>query len=142
MKVQNLNRAVAAFPAEFPGQRSLLFIAFDGKQQSIIDTWAQHFPRQNGAGTEWLEMPVIPDPGSFMRWFISNGMRNGATEPMVRNRIFTIYTPPDALVKALGLSDTEQVHVAVAERSGKILAHVSGEWTAEKDAQVRAALEK
>jgi hypothetical protein len=140
MKVQNLNGSMASFPNQFPGKRTLLFVAFDGKQQGIIDDWVQHFPRRDSSGTEWLEMPIIPDPGYVMRAFVHNGMRSGTPEPIVRNRIFTIYTAPDAFVKALGLPDTTQVHAAVADRSGKIITHVSGEWTEAKDKQLREAL--
>ena len=140
MKVKNLNHSLASFPAKFPGKRTLLFVAFDGKQQGIIDEWVQHFPRRDASGTEWLEMPIIPDPGMFMRWFVHYGMRNGTPEPIVRDRIFTIYTSPPAFVKALGLPDTKQVHVAVVERSGKVITHVSGEWTPAKDQVLREAL--
>ena len=141
IQVQNLNHAVAKFPEQFPGKRTLLIVAFDGKQQTVIDEWVQHFPRKDASGTEWLEMPVIPDSGFLARWFISTGMRSGMPEPIVRNRVFTLYTQPENFVKALGLPDSKQVHVAVADRTGKILAHVSGEWTEAKDKSVRAALE-
>jgi hypothetical protein len=140
MKVQNLNGSLASFPAQFPGKRTLLFVAFDGKQQGIIDEWVQHFPRRDTTGTEWLEMPIIPDPGYLMRAFVHHGMRSGTPEPIVRNRIFTIYTSTEAFVKALGLPDSKQVHAVVTDRSGKIIAQASGEWTEDKDKVLRDAL--
>jgi hypothetical protein len=142
MQVKNLADETKTFPLEFPGERTLLLIAFEREQQETLDEWNAKLNLSKPSAPEWLELPVIDDPGAFMRWFVDTGMKSGIPDPAVRSRVFTIYTPREAFVRHLGLPDTKQVYLALADRSGRILFHVSGEWTAAKERSLRAAMHK
>jgi len=62
-------------------------------------------------------------------------MRSGIPDPAVRARVFTVYASRETFVRKLGLPDARQVHLAVVDRSGNVIAFVSGPWSA--DAQRR-----
>lgn len=141
MEVKNLADETKSFPSEFPGERTLLLIAFEREQQDTLDDWSAKLNLRKPRGPEWLELPVIDDPGAFMRWFVDTGMKSGIPDPAVRARVFTIYTPREAFVRHLGLPDTKHVHLAIADRTGRILFHVSGEWSAAKERSLRAAMQ-
>ena len=141
MQVKNLADETKSFPSEFPGERTLLLIAFEREQQDTLDYWSAKLNLRTPGGPEWLELPVIDDPGAFMRWFVDTGMKSGIPDPAVRAHVFTIYTPRKAFVRHLGLPDTEQVYLAIADRTGRILFHVSGEWSAAKERSLRTAMQ-
>ncbi|MCX8496592.1 MAG: hypothetical protein ORN51_10460 [Akkermansiaceae bacterium] len=140
MRVKNLMDETKEFPREFPSDRTLLLIAFQREQQETLDDWSKRLKLDHLGSAEWLELPVIDDPGAFLRWFVDTGMRSGIPNPKIRARVFTIYAPRERFVGTLGLSDTTQVHIAVADRDGRIISHVSGIWSARKEKQLREAL--
>ena len=140
MRVKNLMDETKHFPREFPADRTLLLIAFQPGQQEILDDWSQRLKLDQLGAAQWLELPVIDDPGAFLRWFVDTGMRSGIPNPETRARVFTIYAPRVEFVRSLGLPDTTQVHIAVADRDGRIITHVSGSWTARKEERLREVL--
>jgi hypothetical protein len=140
MRVKNLMDETKDFPREFPANRTLLLIAFQREQQETLDDWSRRLKLDEPGAAEWLELPVIDDPGAFLRWFVDTGMRSGIPNPETRSRVFTIYTPREHFVRTLGLPDATQVHIAVADRDGGITTHVSGTWSARKEKQLREAL--
>jgi hypothetical protein len=141
MQVKNLSDEIRTLPADFPGERTLLLIAFQREQQDNLDDWSARLNLRNPGAPAWLELPVIDDPGALLRWFVDVGMKNGITDPFVRSRVFSIYTPREEFIRHLGLPGTEQVHLVVASRSGNIHCRVSGDWSAEKEQTLRKSLE-
>lgn len=140
MLVKNLADETKAFPKQFPGEKTLLLIAFEREQQDQLDDWSARLSLRAPGAPEWLELPVIDDPGAFMRWFVDVGMKGGIEDPLVRRRVFTIYAPRQDFIRILGLPNTTQVHLAVADRSGRILCKISGDWSEEKEKSLKSAL--
>jgi hypothetical protein len=140
MSVQNLSGKELALPSQFPGKKTLLLVAYEREQQTALDDWSARMKLREPGAPEWLELPVITDPGAMMRTVIDNGMRGGIPDPAIRDRVYTIYTPREEFNKRVGISDLKSVHLLVADRSGKILARVSGDWSADKEKTLRSAL--
>jgi hypothetical protein len=140
MSVQNLSGEILALPSQFPGERTLLMVAYEQKQQAALDDWSARLKLKSPGAPEWLELPIITNPGALMRSVIDNGMRSGIPDKAVRDRVFTIYTPREEFNQRVGLSDMKVVHLLVADRKGRLLAKVSGGWTAQKEAVLRLAL--
>lgn len=140
MQVKNLADETKSFPAEFPGEKTLLLIAFEREQQELLDDWSARLSLRATGAPEWLELPVIDDPGAFFRWFVDVGMKQGIREERVRSRVFTVYAPREDFVRLLGLPDRMQVHLVVADRSGRILCKVSGDWSEAKQQVLLSAL--
>ena len=140
MQVKNLSDEIRTLPADFPGERTLLLIAFQREQQDNLDDWSARLNLRNPDAPAWLELPVIDDPGALLRWFVDVGMKNGIADPFVRSQVFSVYTPRAEFIRHLGLPGTDQVHLVVADRSGNILCRVSGDWSEQKEHLLRAAL--
>jgi len=136
MTVQNLAGKSTRFPSGFPGERTLLLIAFEREQQETLDEWNRRLGLSRPGGAAWLELPVIPDPGVFLRWFIDTGMKSGIPAPEIRSRVYTIYTPRETFVDRLGLPNCREVHLAAADRAGRILGFVSGPWTPDRESKL------
>ena len=77
-----------------------------------------------------LIMPVIPDPGGFVRFFITNGMSASLTEEQRRSFVI-LFTNKDEFQSALNIESDDHV-VLVADNSGRILHVECGAPTAEK----------
>lgn len=140
IEVKNLADETKAFPVHFPGEKTLLLIAFEREQQDQLDDWSARLSLRAPGAPEWLELPVIDDPGACMRWFVDVGMKKGIDDPAVRRRVFTIYAPRQDFIRTIGLPDATQVHLVVADRSGRILCKVSGDWSEEKEKSLKSAL--
>ena len=140
MQVKNLSDEIKMLPADFPGERTLLLIAFQREQQDKLDDWSARLNLRNPDAPAWLELPVIDDPGALLRWFVDVGMKNGIADKAVRARVFSIYTRRAEFIRHLDLPGTDQVHLVVADRSGNIHCRVSGNWSAEKESALRDAL--
>jgi hypothetical protein len=141
MNVQNLAGEIKAFPSQFPGKRTLLLIAFQREQQDTLDDWSRRLGlTESESRIEWLEMPVIDDPGAFNRWLVDTGMRSGIPDPAVRQRVFTVYAPREEFVRRLGLPDAKQVHLAVVDQTGSVIGFVSGPWSADAQRRIERVL--
>jgi hypothetical protein len=138
---KDLNGTPWSVPKGLPAERSLVLIGFDEPQQEAIDTWTQ------GLGLDlptnaipWVEMPLIDNPGMFMRWFIDTGMRGGIKGRYLRSHVWTAYTDKKAFLQSCGITSESDIQVMVVDRSGKILNSESGEYTKEGAAKLLKAL--
>jgi hypothetical protein len=127
---KNLNENPWKAPDGFPNERTLVLIGFDEPQQELIDTWISGMKLKNPeTNIAWIEMPVIENPGIFMRWFINTGMRGGIPDKSTRSRVWTAYTDRKAFLKACGITSIDTITVLVVQKDGKILASESGGFT-------------
>ena len=74
-------------------------------------------------------MPLINDPGMFMRWFINTGMRRGIPSKEVRSHVWTVYTDKKAFMQTCGMPSEKVIYAMVVDRHGKILATESGNYS-------------
>jgi hypothetical protein len=140
IKAADLNKKPVSWPAGLPAARTILLIAFERKQQAQIDTWVAGLRLKAPGAPAWFEVPMIKDPGRFIRGFIDGGMRRGIPSPADRARVVTVYGDKKALLKSMGIASEAVVHAVVVERSGRITARVSGEYSPAGAAQIMAAV--
>lgn len=127
---RDLNENPWTAPDGFPADRTLVLIGFDEPQQELIDTWIIGMKLKNPeTRLAWIEMPVIENPGIFMRWFINTGMRGGIPDKATRSRVWTAYTDRKAFLKSCGIPSTDTITVLVVEKDGQIVASESGGFT-------------
>lgn len=140
---KDLNGKPWTFPEGLPGERTLVLIGFDELQQQTIDSWSQGLGLDRATnGIDWVEMPLIDNPGMFMRWFIDTGMRGGIKDKDLRSHVWTAYTDKKAFMTSCGMTSDKEIYVLVVDRSGKILATASGEYSKEAAAKLIRALRK
>lgn len=126
-----------ALPADLPGERTLVVVAFRQWQQACVDRWIDRAvesgvpPTPRGTRspmpTAVVEVPVLSTRWRPVRRFIDGGMSSGIGDPDVLARTFTAYTDVGAFQKALGIPGSDEVHCLVVARGGAILARAYGE---------------
>jgi hypothetical protein len=129
---KDLNYKPWTAPTDFPGARTLVLLAFQREQQGNVDTWTEGLGLNAPSNTyPWIEMPLIENPGMFMRWFINTGMRGGIPNKQVRSQVWTAYTNKKAFLQGCGLSSEKVVYALVVDRTGKIHAVEAGDYSKE-----------
>jgi hypothetical protein len=136
----DLNKEAVSWPASLPAKRTIIMVAFAQSQQDNIDGWVSGMKLKTAGAPAWFEVPVISNYGAAGRWFIDNGMRRGITDPKDRAKVITIYTGKTAFKKSMGIPNESDVHVLVVDRSGEVIARVSGDYSPAGAAKIRAAL--
>jgi len=127
---KDLNHKPWIAPADFPGDRTIVVVAFAREQQADVDTWTEGLGLNTPSSTlPWIEMPLINDPGMFMRWFINTGMRRGIPSKEVRSHVWTVYTDKKAFMQTCGMPSEKVIYAMVVDRHGKILATESGNYS-------------
>jgi hypothetical protein len=130
VKATNLNKQPVSWPAGLPAARTILLVAFDRKQQAQIDGWVAGMKLKAPGSPAWFEVPLIKDPGGFIRGFIDGGMRRGIPNVEDRAHVVTLYGDKKKLMASMGLTSDAVVHVLIVERSGRIVERVSGCYSA------------
>jgi len=134
---KDLNGTPWSVPKGLPAERTLVLIGFDEPQQAAIDTWTQGLGLVQPTNTiPWVEMPLIDNPGMFMRWFIDTGMRGGIKGRFQRSHVWTAYTDKKAFLQSCGITSESEIRVMVVDRTGRILHSDSGEYTKEGAAKL------
>jgi hypothetical protein len=127
---KDLNGTPWVVPEGLPGNETLILIGFDEPQQADIDTWTEELGLSSPSNhIPWIEMPLINNPGMFMRWFINTGMKGGIPSKEVRSHVWTAYTDKKAFMQSCGMPSEEVVYALVVNRKGKILAMEQGDFS-------------
>jgi len=127
---KDLNYKSWTAPADFPGDRTIVVVAFAREQQADVDTWTAGLGLNTPSNTlPWIEMPLINNPGWFMRWFINTGMRGGIPSKEVRAQVWTAYTNKKAFMQTCGMPSEKVIYALVVDRDGKILAIEPGDYS-------------
>ena len=138
---KDLNSVPWSVPKGLPAERTLVLIGFDEPQQAAIDTWTQGLGLDQPTNTiPWVEMPLIDNPGMFMRWFIDTGMRGGIKGRFQRSHVWTAYTDKKAFLNSCGITSEKDIRVLVVDRTGRIKASEAGGYTKEGAARLLKSL--
>jgi hypothetical protein len=128
-------------PAQLPAERTLVLIAFEREQQTVLNTWVAGLNLTDNK-LPWIETPVIAKGYGLIRGFINGGMRRGIQDTALRDRTVTLFTDPAALRKDMGLTgDGKTVWVTVVDRAGQVWARAEGSYTADKAKPLLDALQ-
>ncbi len=142
LKASSLAEHEFDLPSGFEGERNLVLIAFERKQQSDLDTWLKEMKRFEELDPQfhYYEMPTIERPNAFMRWFIDTGMRRGISDHKARASTITLYVEKKPFCDALAITNQNQVHAFLVNREGKVLWKSEGRFDESKAASLRNAL--
>jgi hypothetical protein len=140
IKAADLNKKPVSWPAGLPAARTILLIAFDRKQQAQIDGWVAGMRLKAPGAPAWFEVPMIKDPGRFIRGFIDGGMRRGIPSTADRAHVVTVYGDKKALLRSMMITNETVVHALVVERSGRIVDRIDGPYSAAGAARILAAV--
>jgi hypothetical protein len=138
----DLNGRSLSLPGDFPAPFSLVFIAFEMRQQDDVDSWRPFVEqaRSKRPALGVFELPTIARGFRLMQFVIDNGMRSGITDRETRAATVTLYTDVAAFVQALDLESTKKIAVLVVTPTGGILARASGRYREEAAVPIERAL--
>lgn len=140
VEAESLSEIPMTVPAQLPAERTLVLIAFEREQQTVLNTWVAGLNLTDNK-LPWIETPVIGKGYGLIRGFINGGMRRGIQDNAMRDRTVTLYTDPAALRKDMGLTgDGKTVWVAVVDRKGQVWALAEGNYSADKAKPLLEAL--
>jgi hypothetical protein len=140
LTTNDLNGRSATFPTAFPGERTVVLIAFKRDQQKALDVWIDALGLKGENAPAWIEMPVIANYGSIWRAFVDRGMRSGIVTTEARSKVFTVYDSPAGFRSTLGLPTEDQVYILVVKRDGTIIARVDGAYSKTKALAIQSVL--
>jgi hypothetical protein len=140
---RDLLRRQVTLPTDFEGERNVLLIAFQQRQQSLIDTWLPFVQQleQTQQGVCYYELPVIQRLNVLARTFINEGMRAGIPDRLARERTITLYLDKALFRRTLDIPHEEDIYVLLVDRQGKVLWRSQGAFTPEKGEALAQALQ-
>ena len=139
LAADDLNGREVSLPADFPGDPTLVFVAFKRQQQSDVNQWVAAMRLEQRPDVAWVELPTINAGFRIMKGFVDNGMRSGITDFASRARTISIYGQSD-LMTPLGINTTSQVLALVVRPNGVIVEQVQGLPDAAKLSKLNTAL--
>ena len=119
-------------PAAFAGDPSIVFVAFDSRQQGDVDSWLPFLDelRARLPGLEVYELPAIKRRYLPARSYIDSRMRAGISDRGTRQRTLTLYTDVSARNPALRIDSTSTIALFVVSRGGNVMWSGSGVYDA------------
>jgi hypothetical protein len=141
VEAESLSEIPMTVPAQLPAEKTLVLIAFEREQQTVLNTWVVGLNLTDNT-LPWIETPVIGKGYGLIRGFINGGMRRGIQDTALRDRTVTLYTDPVALRKEMNLTgDGKTVWVTVVDRAGWVHAKAEGVYSADKAKPLLDALQ-
>jgi hypothetical protein len=126
-----------ALPSGFPGDRTLVVVAFQRWQQTRVDLWIERavaagVPATTRGQKHPMPVAVVEIPALSTQWrpvrrLIDGGMTAGIGDPDVLARTITVYTDVRAFRRSLEIPSGEDVWAFVVTRDGSILARGHGD---------------
>lgn len=139
-EIADLNGRVLKFPAQLPGKRTIVLVAFTQDQQNAVDTWVDGMKLKEPDAMPWIELPTVANLGQGFRVFLDGAMKSGITKTEDRARVFTYYTNVGKFVSNLKLAGTKQIYAMVVDRDGTIHRVEPGRYSQEGAARLSKAM--
>jgi hypothetical protein len=138
----NLNEKAFNLPADFEGERNIIFVAFERWHQSQVDTWMPATQKivEKDKTLRFYEIPTLSNMAPIARKFIDNGMRGGIPDKAVRAITITLYINKENFRSWLNLPNEKQIYVLVVDKKGNVLWREEGVFTEEKGKALSAYL--
>lgn len=146
-----LDGTPATLPADLPGRRTVVVVAFRQWQQRDVDRWIDLAvacgvpPTPLGATgpleTAVVEVPVLGRRYLGARRLIDGGMATSIADPAVLARTITVYTDPAAFRRRCGITTASEVTVLLARRDGVVTWSRTGAPQPDDEAALAVALD-
>jgi hypothetical protein len=130
LDAETLEKRAVRLPGDFAGERNLLLVAFQHKQQALIDTWSKRAPALAALdpALRVYEIPAIKKMPGPIRWMIASGMRRGIADAATRDRTIALFIDKAPFERALRIDDESTVYALVVNRTGEVLWRAAGAY--------------
>jgi len=133
---RSLDGTVVELPAQLPGRRTVVVLAFRQRHQQDVDRWidlavASGVPASplgvvGAMDTAVVEVPVLGRRYLGARRFIDGGMAVSIADPAVLARTITVYTDAAAFRRRCRVPTAEEVTALLVDRDGAVTWHRTG----------------
>jgi len=139
---RDLEGADAWLPGAFVGERNVVIVAFQRKQQALVDSWVPWLEARvaRDPGLRFYELPTIGRIWAPVRNMIDGGMAAAIREPEVLRRTLTVYGDVGRLTGPLGIGDRSTVTLLVVDGEGMVRWSGSGGFAAGTADEIGVAL--
>ncbi len=136
-----MNGDEIVFPDDLRPEGSLLILGFSEKLRDDFEEWKEALTplTMPPVSLHILYLPVIQDPGAFIRLFIDGGMRAGTKESQRKNSATLYPKDADEFKRQLRISGDTIEHVMLVDNSGKIIWYHRGAATPQTLQDLREA---
>jgi hypothetical protein len=143
LDVRDLDGRERRLPDDLDGERTLVILAFEQRQQRLVDSWVPWLEEQAAAdpGLRFVEVPTIGTGWKPVRGWIDGGMRRGIPDPVVRRRTLTAYVPVGPITAELGITDTGDIWIFLVDRAGCVRWRGRGGFSPNSAADLARALD-
>ncbi len=130
----NLNKQRFNLPGDFKGELNLVLVAFQRKQQLMVNTWlpTADLLESIHRNLRYYELPTISRMNPVARWFINYGMRSGIKDLKSRQKTITLYLDKEPFCKALDIPDEENIYIFLVDKQGQVIWRSEGPCNVEK----------
>jgi hypothetical protein len=136
---QDLNGTAHTLPDDFPGDPTIVFIAYKRGQQPDVDSWVNALALDPDTGPEFVELPVVGTFTRVIKPYIDDGMRSGIVATSLRARTITLYESARDINTPLGFTGRREIRVLLIRPSGEVLWKTSGPATSDGVSDLKAA---
>ncbi|MBU2937215.1 MULTISPECIES: hypothetical protein [Pacificibacter] len=128
---QDLNGDTHSLPADFPGDPTIVFIAYKRDQQPDVDSWVSALNLDPDIGPEFVELPVVGSLTRLISPVVDNGMRSGIVNTSLRARTITLYENASKVNTPLGFDGRDDIRVLLVRPTGEVIWKTSGPATSQ-----------
>jgi len=121
---------------------TVVLIAFDRHQQSLVDSWMAWLEREQATDERLavVELPTIARRWALFRPLIDGGMAASIKVPEILQRTWTIYGEVSNVTKPLNIDTRSTIALVLVERGGAVLWQGSGPFSEDVASQLKAVL--
>lgn len=135
---QDLNGKTHILPQDFPGDPTIVFIAYKRGQQADVDTWITGLGLDPDIGPEFVELPVVGALTRAIKSYVDQGMQSGITATSMRARTITLYENARNVNAPLGFTGRSEIRVLLIRPTGEVLWKTSGPATSDGVTDLKA----
>ncbi|MBU2866068.1 hypothetical protein [Pacificibacter marinus] len=128
---EDLNGKTHSLPADFPGNPTIVFIAYKRGQQPDVDSWVNALNLDPDIGPEFVELPVVGSLTRLISPVVDNGMRSGIVDTSLRARTITLYENASKVNTPLGFDGRDDIRVLLVRPTGEVIWKTSGPATSQ-----------
>lgn len=136
---QDLNGKTHILPDDFPGDPTIVFIAYKRGQQADVDTWITGLGLDPDIGPEFVELPVVGSLTKAIKSYVDQGMQSGITAISMRARTITLYENARNVNAPLGFEGRSDIRTLLVRPDGEVLWKTSGPATSDVVSELKAA---
>jgi hypothetical protein len=117
----------------------VVMAGYEFDHQAQMDEWLEKLKLKE-RNQEWLQLHLIGGGYRWLSGFINSRKRPYFPDEYVRASVVPVYTDVSAFNAAMNWGNTTTIHIAIVDRTGKVLYSDSGAYTVEKGTRFLAAI--